>query len=135
VVTLHTWEALEASYLYLQSTVEEIGMSNFKSFVLLAAGAVASVGTVGAAVAADAQPAPKMVVRFTPEDLNSEEGIQKVYQRIRAAAENVCPAIETGTYLTSESTLKCRRAAIASAVDAIHNKRLAEVATARSNSV
>jgi UrcA family protein len=76
-----------------------------------------------------------MVVHFTPEDLNSEEGIQKVYQKIRAAAENVCPAVETGTYLASESTLKCRRAAIASAVDAIHNKRLAEVATASSKSV
>jgi UrcA family protein len=122
-------EALEASYLYQQSTVEESGMSNFKSFVLLAAGAVASVGTVGAAVAADAQ-SPKMSVHFNPQDLNSEEGIQRVYQKIRSAAENVCPAVETGTYLASESTLKCRRAAIASAVDAIHNKRLAEVASA-----
>jgi UrcA family protein len=105
-------------------------MSNLKSFVLLAAGAVASVGTVGAAVAADAQSAPKMSIHFSHEDLNSEEGIQKVYQKIRAAAENVCPAVETGTYLPSESALKCRQAAIASAVDAIHNKRLAEVASA-----
>jgi UrcA family protein len=110
-------------------------MSNFKSFVLLAAGAVASVGTVGAAVAADTQPAPKMVVHFTPEDLNSEEGIQKVYQRIRRAAEDVCPSVETGTYLISEKTLKCRQTAIANAVDAIHNKRLAEVATASLKSV
>lgn len=105
-------------------------MSYFKSFVLLAAGAVASVGAVGAAVAADALAAPKMVVHFTPEDLNSEEGVQKVYRKIRAAAESVCPAVETGTYLVSERTLKCRQAAIASAVDAIHNKRLAEVASA-----
>jgi UrcA family protein len=110
-------------------------MSNFKSFIFLAASAVVSVGTVGAAVAADAQAAPKMVVHFSAQDLNSEAGIQKVYQSIRAAAENVCPGVETGTYLASESTLKCRRAAIAGAVDAIHNKRLAEVATARSNSV
>ncbi len=102
-------------------------MSNFKSFVLLAAGAVASLGTVGAAVAADA---PKLVVRFSPQDLDSEEGIQKVYQKIRRAAEDVCPAVETGTYLVRAQTLKCRQTAIASAVDAIHNKRLAEVATA-----
>jgi UrcA family protein len=132
VVTVHTFEALEASYLYQQSTVEESGMSNFKSFVLLAAGAVASVGTVGAAIAADSF--PKMVVHFSQEDLNSEEGIQKVYQRIRRAAEDVCPAIETGTYLVSERTLKCRQTAIASAVDAIHNKRLAEVASASKKS-
>ena len=110
-------------------------MSNFKSFVLLAASAVASVGTVGAAVAADAQSIPKLVVHFSPEDLKSEEGIRKVYLKIRVAAENVCPGVETGTYLVSESTLKCRRAAIAGAVDAIHNKRLAEVATASAKSV
>jgi UrcA family protein len=111
--------------------VEESCMSNFKSFVLLAASAVASVGTAGIAAAAGAQlNAPKMVVHFKPKDLNSEEGIQKVYLQIRAAAENVCPAVSTGTYLASEHTLACRKAAIASAVEAIHNKRLAEVASA-----
>jgi hypothetical protein len=50
------------------------------------------------------------------------------------AAENVCPAITTGTYLAGERTLKCRQAAIASAVEAIHNKRLAELASASSKS-
>jgi UrcA family protein len=105
-------------------------MSNFKSFVLLAASAVATVGAAGVASAGDAQlTVPKMVVHFKPDDLNSEEGIQKVYLQIRAAAENVCPGVSTGTYLPSERTLKCRQAAIASAVEAIHNKRLAEVAS------
>jgi UrcA family protein len=111
--------------------VEESCMSNFKSFVLLAASAVASVGTVGVAAAADAQlTSPKMVLHFKPEDLNSEEGVQKVYLQIKAAAENVCPAVATGTFLPSEGALKCRRAAVASAVESIHNKRLAEVASA-----
>jgi len=106
-------------------------MSNFKSFVLLAASAVASMGAAGGAVAADSQLTyPKMVLHFKPEDLNSEEGVQKVYLQIKTAAENVCPAVATGTYLASESTLKCRKAAIANAVEAIHSKRLAEVASA-----
>jgi UrcA family protein len=105
-------------------------MSNFKSFVLLAASAVASVGAIGVASAGDAQlNPPKMVLHFKPEDLNSEAGIQKVYLQIRAAAENVCPGVSTGTYLATERTLKCRQSAIASAVEAIHNKRLAEVAS------
>jgi UrcA family protein len=105
-------------------------MSNFKSFVLLAASAVATVGAAGVASAGDAQlTAPKMVVHFKPDDLNSEEGIQKVYLQIRAASENVCPGVSTGTYLPSVRTLQCRQAAIASAVEAIHNKRLAEVAS------
>jgi UrcA family protein len=105
-------------------------MSNFKSFVLLAAGSVASMGAVNVASAGDAQlSAPKMVLHFKPEDLNSDEGVQKIYLQIRAAAENVCPSVTTGTYLASEQTLKCRKAAITSAVESIHNKRLAEVAS------
>jgi UrcA family protein len=105
-------------------------MSNFKSFVLLAASAIASIGAVSVASAGDAQAtAPKMVLHFKPEDLKSEEGIQRVYLQIRSAAENVCPAVPTGTYLPTEGTLKCRQAAIASAVEAIHNKRLVEVAS------
>jgi len=106
-------------------------MSNFKSIVLLTFGAVASVGAVELASAADAPlDAPKMVVHFKPQDLNSEAGIKKVYLQIRSAAESVCPSITTGTYLTSSHALECRKAAIASAVEAIHNKRLVEIASA-----
>jgi UrcA family protein len=110
--------------------VEESCMSTFKSFVLLAASAVAFVGAAGVAAAADSQAnAPKMVVHFKPEDLNSEEGIRRVYLQIKVAAENACPEVTTGSYLPNEGTMKCRRAAIASVVEAIHNKRLAEVAS------
>ncbi len=106
-------------------------MSNIKSFVLLAATAAASFGAVGVAGAADAQSvAPKMVVHFKPEDLNTEEGVQRVYLQIRMAAENVCPGVATGTYLVSQQTQACRKSAIANAVSAINNKRLAEVASA-----
>jgi UrcA family protein len=107
---------------------------SIKSFLLVAAGAVAatvaSFAVVGVATAADGSSAPKMHLHFKPEDLNSEEGVQKVYLQIKSAAESVCPAVSTGTYLASESTLKCRQQAIANAVEAIHSKRLAEVASA-----
>ena len=106
-------------------------MNNFKSVLFLTASAVAAVGAAGVASADDsALPAPKMTVHFKTEDLNSEAGVHRVYLQIRLAAENVCPAISTGTLLTSERTLSCRKAAIAAAIDAIHNKRLAEVASA-----
>lgn len=105
-------------------------MSNFKSIVLLTFGAVASVGAVGLASADARLEAPKMVVHFNPQDLNSEAGIKKVYLQIRSAAESVCPSITTGTYLTSSHALECRKAAIAGAVEAIHNKRLVEIASA-----
>jgi UrcA family protein len=133
VVTLHTLEALEASYLYQQSTVEEIGMSNFKSLTLALAVGAASLGA--AAVAADADIKTKESLRINQQDLTSEEGIQKVYRQIVAAAADVCPAITTGTYLASEHTASCRRDAIASAVASLHNKRLAQVASAPRKSV
>jgi UrcA family protein len=106
-------------------------MSHFKSFVLLAATVAASCGAVGVASAADAQlVAPKMAVHFNREDLRTEEGIQKVYQQIRTAAESVCPSVTTGTYLLSQEAVACRKSAIANAVTAINNKRLAEIASA-----
>jgi UrcA family protein len=105
-------------------------MSKFKSFVLLAAGAIAAMGAVGVASAGDAGFVPqKMTLHYKPADLNSEEGVQRVYMQIKRAAEDVCPAISTGTYLASERMLSCRKAAIASAVESIHSKRLAEVAS------
>ena len=106
-------------------------MSPIKSFVLLAATAAASFGALGAACAAESQTvASKMVLHFKREDLNSEEGVRRVYLQIRMAAENVCPSVTTGTYLLSQQALACRKSAIANAVTAINNKRLAEVAAA-----
>jgi UrcA family protein len=106
-------------------------MSPIKSLVLLVATAAASCGAVGAACAAESQVvAPKMVLHFKREELNSEEGVQRVYLQIRTAAENVCPSVTTGTYLLSQEALACRKSAIANAVASINNKRLAEVASA-----
>jgi UrcA family protein len=106
-------------------------MLSIKSFVLLTATAAASFGAVGTVCAAEAQLAPsKMAVHFNREDLRTEEGIQKVYQQIRTAADNVCPSVGTGTLLLTQEAMACRKSAIANAVTAINNKRLAEVASA-----
>jgi len=107
-------------------------MSNFKSFALALAVGAASLGAAAVAGAADAD---SISVRINNQDLNSEEGIKKVYRQIQTAAENACPAITTGTNLAHERTASCRKAAIASAVASLHNKRLAEVATASAKSV
>jgi UrcA family protein len=102
-------------------------MSYLKSFVLIAAGAVGAMGAVGAASAADA---PNLQLQFKPEELNTEEGVQNVYRRIREAAANVCTGVSTGTHMNSTREKSCRRDAVESAVQAIHNKRLADVASA-----
>ena len=96
-------------------------MSNIKSFVLLAATAAASFGSGWCSRSRptpQAVVAPKMVVHFKPEDLNTEEGIQKVYLQIRTAAETVCPGVDHGN-LSGESAdaMACRKSAIANAVD------------------
>jgi UrcA family protein len=110
-------------------------MSYFKSIALALAVGAASLGVATVAGAADADIVTKKALRINNEDLNSEEGIQKVYRQIQLAAEDVCPAITTGTYLANERTASCRKAAIASAVASLHNRRLAEIASASKKSV
>jgi UrcA family protein len=110
-------------------------MSYFKSIALALAVGAASLGVAAVAGAADADIVTKKALHINNEDLNSEEGIQKVYRQIQLAAEDVCPAITTGTYLANERTASCRKAAIASAVASLHNRRLAEIASASKKSV
>jgi UrcA family protein len=121
--------------IYTNNQVEEIGMSNFKSFALALAVGAASFGAAATAGAADADIITKESVHINNQDLSSEEGVQKVYRQIQQAAENVCPAITTGTFLARERTASCRKAAIARAVESLHNRRLAEVASASRQSV
>jgi UrcA family protein len=109
-------------------------MTNFRSIIVLVAGAAVALGATVASAAVELGYVPQIVVHIKTSDLNSEEGIQKVYAQIKVAAENACPAITTGTLLSSQKTQACREAAIARAVESIHNKRLAEWASASKTS-
>jgi len=73
----------------------------------------------------DAAPARTMVVRFGDLNLSSEEGVQKLYGRIRQAATTVCS--ETGPSSARPYSLEfqqCKEQAINTAVGKINNKVL-----------
>ena len=88
------------------------------------AGAVLTAG-FGVANAAPADDQPSMVVKYDDLDLSSKEGTLALYQRIAAAARQVCPNEETRQLGSLEFTLACRRAAVDRAVSTLHNPQLA----------
>jgi UrcA family protein len=92
---------------------------------------------VAAASAAVASPTdsdvPSVVIHYTTASLASDSGVQALYRRIEMAAEKVC--IEpVGTRLPNPAVLKCRRDAVAGAVEKVHNTRLAAIYAARTKS-
>jgi UrcA family protein len=57
-----------------------------------------------------------------------------LYRRIEMAAEKVCVIEPAGSRLPNEAVLKCRKEAIAGAVEQIHNQRLASLHATRNKS-
>jgi len=78
------------------------------------------------AVARDDE-APSVTVRYHDLNLNSREGIASLYQRIRAAAVNVCESVE-GPQLVNRVFWRewnaCINHAVANAVHDVHNEKL-----------
>jgi UrcA family protein len=93
---------------------------------------------VAAASAAVASPTdsdvPSVVIHYTTASLASDSGVQALYRRIEMAAEKVCVIEPAGTRLPNQAVLKCRRDAVAGAVEKVHNTRLAAIYAARTKS-
>jgi UrcA family protein len=100
-------------------------MKKFATKMLLLGGLAAA----GAAAAAGSYSdvAPALVVRYNPEMLATDSGAHALYYRLTVAAEQVCPETHNNTHIVSETILNCRKQAVASAVEKIHNQRLAAV--------
>jgi UrcA family protein len=106
-------------------------MTSLASKLLLIGGMAAA--AAGAAVAAPDSDPPTYVIRYAPSSLATDHGVKVLYSRIEMAADKVC--IEPGgSRLPSEAVRNCRKQAIASAVDKIHNQRLAALHAANSKS-
>jgi UrcA family protein len=81
-------------------------------------------GSLGVAHAAPAQDGPQVVVSYSDLDLSSGDGVRELYQRISAAAREVCPyanAREIGQVALNRS---CRNAAINRAIRDVHSPQL-----------
>lgn len=82
--------------------------------------AAASAGTPSSTV-------PSVAVKYDPQSLTTDAGARVVYRRLLKAAENVCPDLDSGSFITRSATLECRREAVARAVHQIGNARLAAI--------
>jgi len=80
-----------------------------------------------ATAAARIQEIPSITVRYHDLNLDSPQGIASLYERIHAAAVDVCSSAEAPqplnrTYLTEWDV--CTNHAVAHAVRAVHNEKL-----------
>jgi UrcA family protein len=93
---------------------------------ILLLGGIAGLGVAGVAGASPANSeAPALVVRYHADMLETDSGARALYYKIARAAEQVCP--NDYSRLVNRKIEECRRQAIASAVEKIHNQRLAAV--------
>jgi len=101
---------------------------------LLAAGAGA-VLFAAAPLAANAGPAtdaPSVAVSYGDLDLQTEHGARTLLQRIRLAAQEVCPQVRDNRDLSRvEARILCLHQAVARAVQQVGSPRLAAVLSAR----
>jgi UrcA family protein len=95
----------------------------------LAAGAFALVlGEASAAPAPDADATPSVVVRYDDLNLTTRQGTLALYQRIVAAARNVCPREEGTRELTNVAVARrCQASAIDRAVNQVPSPQLAAI--------
>jgi len=83
----------------------------------------ASAGAVSGATPDDG--VPKITVRYSTANLNTDEGARVLYRRLVNAAEAVCPATTVDRPFLTEAVRRCREQALARAVLSIDNPRLA----------
>ena len=72
-----------------------------------------------------------VVVKYADLDISTTAGAEKLYERIRQAAAQVCPqvsAIEISRHLAAQ---RCQEALVAHAVDSIGNPQLAAIYASR----
>jgi UrcA family protein len=78
-----------------------------------------------AAFAADAQSqSESVVVRYDDLNLANPAGIEKLYQRIQAAARIVCGGTGTRSLQAKMDATRCREQAVSDAVKAVDNRIL-----------
>lgn len=72
-------------------------------------------------------------VKYTNQDLQTTAGVERLYERIREAAAQVCPAVSSLELQRHAAAMRCQEAAIAQAVTSIGSPQLAAVYAAKSH--
>jgi UrcA family protein len=103
-------------------------MTKIATKVLLIGGLAGfSIAAGTAAIAADRDPAPSVVLHYSNDALSTDEGVLVFYHRLVRAAEKVCPTAP-GSLLVSDAARACREQAIAKVVEKMNNSKLAALA-------
>jgi len=108
-------------------------MTSLTAKLLLIGGFAAAAAGTAAAAPADSD-VPSVVIHYTTASLGSDSGVHALYRRIEMAAEKVCMIEPAGTRLPSPAVLKCRREAVAGAVEKVNNPRLVAMYAANTKS-
>jgi UrcA family protein len=95
-----------------------------KSFHL---GLVATALIAGFATVGTAADLPQVHVKYADLNVDSAAGATVLYQRIRAAANEVCPTADAHNLESQSAAKACRTHAIAEAVAAVRNPSLTRV--------
>ena len=97
----------------------------FAGFAFLATAGIASAAT-------DADSPRSIEIRYGDLDLSTEQGAVVLYRRIAAGAQRVCPPEDLHNLGAHARSRACQTAAIAQAVRAVDNPKLAAVEAAHS---
>jgi UrcA family protein len=98
----------------------------FKFALLMLTGSLGCAMAVGTASAATVDnDVPSLVVRYNPETLATDNGVQLLYRRIVGAAKQVCPDESIRDLGAGARVKQCRAQAVARAIQHIGNSRLA----------
>ena len=106
-------------------------MSGFNT--RLAAG-LAGLGILSSAAlpaAAGQADVPRLAVHYEDLNLNTAQGAERLYARIESAAAQVCVGPDTFILTLYMAKVRCRREAVARAVNSVGSPRLAAIYAAR----
>jgi len=111
--------------------------STAKTQTAVALGAVAALllgcALIPVASAETADVTPTRLVRYDARSLATDSGARAIYEKIAAAARQVCMEESSHDLRAFREANQCRKAAIARAVEQIHHPRLVEIASHRAN--
>jgi UrcA family protein len=114
-----------------ETSVNQVTVSRPRVTLLMILCGIVSASAAGAVSAATpGDEVPTLVVRYRQDSLETASGARALYHRLERAAEQVCPAVSTGSPFLSSAIVECRQQSIARAVYQINNPRLAAVYSA-----
>jgi UrcA family protein len=100
---------------------------------LLVLGSLAGIMGAGAASAAGLDSdVPSIVVKYSDQNLATDDGALALYRRLTSAAKRVCPDASTKDLSRLAIAQRCQNEAVARAIRQIDNSRLAALHAAHS---